>query len=92
VTESDGTLFDPLDDSAPCPCSTCKAAGATDRCADANPRPATNTEHQMTAAECTRSASCGGGDDLMFWILEQGSLGTLTSQQQRVIRANPLIQ
>jgi hypothetical protein len=92
VTESAGTLFDPLDDSDPCPCSTCKAADATDRCADASPPPATNTEHQMTFAECTQSPSCGGGDDLMFWILDRGSLGTLTSQQQRVIRANPLVQ
>ena len=51
----------------------------------------------MTVAECTlrspdKGASCGGGDDLMFWILDQGSLGTLTPQQQRVIRANPLVQ
>ncbi len=92
VTEPSGTFFDPLDDTAPCSCSTCKAPDATDRCADASPRPAINTEHQMTIAECTQSTSCGGGDDLMFWLLGQGSLGTLTSQQQRVIRANPLVQ
>jgi hypothetical protein len=93
VTEWGGTLFDPLADSAPCPCSTCKAANATDRCSDAIPPPATNTEHQMTVAECTAGPSCGGGDDLMFWLLDsQGSLGTLTPQQQAVIRANPLVQ
>ncbi|OFX20418.1 MAG: hypothetical protein A2V77_02730 [Anaeromyxobacter sp. RBG_16_69_14] len=93
VTESGGTLFDPLDDSAPCPCSTCKAASATDRCSDAIPPPATNTEHQMTVTECTASTSCSGGANLMFWLLDsQGSLGILTPQQQAVIRANPLVQ
>ncbi len=93
VSEWGGTVFDPLDDSAPCPCSTCKAASATDRCSDAIPPPATNTEHQMTVTECTASTSCGGGANLMFWLLDpQGSLGTLTPQQQSVIRANPLVQ
>jgi len=93
VTESEGTFFDPLTGTPPCPCSTCKAATATDKCIDATPAPAAGTEHPMSVAECTvNTTTCGGGDNLMFWILETGSLGTLVDEQARVMRANPLIQ
>jgi hypothetical protein len=30
----------------------------------------------MTVAECTAGTRCGGGDNLMFWILDTGSQGT----------------
>ena len=92
TTESDGTAFDPLLDTPACACSRCKPASATDRCSDANPPPASGSEHQMLADECTTS-TCGGGDNLMFWLLDHSlSAGNLTTEQQRVMRANPLIQ
>jgi hypothetical protein len=88
VTEQDGLAFDPLADTATCPCSLCKAA--QDRCGDAVPTPA--SPHLMTVAECTAGTRCGGGDNLMFWILDTGSQGTLTADQQAVIVSNPLVQ
>ena len=92
VTEAEGTLFDPLSDTATCPCSTC-ATTATDRafCADATPAPPAGTEHPMEFAECNQ-AGCGGGTNLMFWSLGSSSQGLLTPQQQSVLQANPLIQ
>lgn len=92
VTESQGTLFDPLADTPTCPCSACKPATATARCADASPAPAAGAEYLVTVADCTRSSTCGGGDDLMFWILDQGSRGTITPEQKSVVLANPLVQ
>ena len=92
VTESDGTLFDPLLDTPMCPCSTCAPAASKAQCADATPAPASGNAYQVQVADCVKSTSCGGGDNLMFWILDNGSLGTLTDEQQRVMRANPLLQ
>jgi hypothetical protein len=41
---------------------------------------------------CTASATCGGGDNLMFWLLDSGSLGTLSCEQSAVMRSNPAVQ
>jgi hypothetical protein len=49
----------------------------------------------MGVAECepatAQSASCGGGDHLMFWLFGQRSVGKLTDEQARVMRANPAV-
>jgi hypothetical protein len=45
----------------------------------------------VTYAECTRSTTCGGGDNLMFWFTPD-TLAPLTSEQQRVLRANPQLR
>ncbi len=91
VTERDGTSFDPLTDTPTCSCQTC--ASNPRQCADASPAPA--TPHTMGVAECVsstaRSTSCGGGDNLMFWLFADGALGNLTSQQAAVMRANPAV-
>jgi hypothetical protein len=95
VTEAEGTLFDPLGDTATCPCSTCAAtANARAFCADATPAPPAGTEHQMSLTECNQvQAGCGGGTNLMFWSIDKTrSQGLLTPQQQSVLQANPLIQ
>jgi hypothetical protein len=91
VTERDGTSFDPLQDTPTCSCQSC--APDPTKCADATPPPA--TPHVMAVAECesptARSASCGGGDNLMFWLFGDGSVGKLTDEQTRVMRANPAV-
>jgi hypothetical protein len=45
----------------------------------------------MSVAECTASATCGGGDNLMFWLFDDGAAGAWTLEQQRVMRANPAV-
>jgi hypothetical protein len=79
TTEKEGADFDPLTDTPKCPCSTC----ATNRsaCGTSNPPP-------MLASNCL-SSSCGGGDNLMFWLLAPG--GKLSPQQAQVMRLNPLV-
>jgi hypothetical protein len=93
VTEAEGTLFDPLGDTATCACSSCATMDARPRCADAKPPPPSGLEHLMTVAECSVGPTeCGGGTNLMFWRLESASKGLLTPEQQSVLRANPLVQ
>jgi hypothetical protein len=92
VTESEGTAFDPLLDTPMCPCLRC--ASVRSQCASAIPAPS-GTPHQMSVAECsspTSPTTCGGGDNLMFWLLESGSRGVISPEQGRVMRANPLVQ
>ncbi|HTP26220.1 MAG TPA: M12 family metallo-peptidase, partial [Anaeromyxobacteraceae bacterium] len=89
TTEGDGESFDPLVDTDKCPCDTCKLSTA-DACADAISSPTVDV-HQMTAAECSRSSTCGGGTNLMFWVLSGTSLGLLTDEQRSVMSANPLV-
>lgn len=89
TTESDGTEFDPLSDTSECACQTCSADPR--QCADYKPAP--STPHTMSVAECTQGSTsqCGGGDNLMFWLLDNGATGTLTPEQTSVMRANPAV-
>jgi hypothetical protein len=91
VTEGEGTSFDPLQDTPACKCQSC--ASDPTKCADAIPTPA--SPHTMTVAECSpgtaKNAVCGGGDNLMFWLLSGASVGSLTAEQGRVVRANPAV-
>lgn len=89
VTEQPGTLFDPLDDTPTCACQQC--ASDKRQCADSNPAP--QTPHVMSVSECEvpGSSTCGGGDNLMFWLLASGSVGQLSGQQSAVMRANPAV-
>jgi hypothetical protein len=86
VTELTGADFDPLADTARCPCTTCRASTATDGTCGTS-----SSSHAMTTGECTRSTSCGGGDNLMFWFTPD-TLAPLSGEQQRVVRANPQLQ
>jgi hypothetical protein len=87
TTEALGDTFDPLSDTAQCPCASCKPSTATQTCGT---DPAKS--YQMSVAACTKSASCGGGDDLMFWLISGGSVGNLTAEQGQVMRGNPVVQ
>jgi hypothetical protein len=78
TTEAGGTFFDPLTDTQPCRCE----------CANA----CTAASGRVTGPACTRSESCGGGKNLMFWLLDSTSAGIVSPQQAEVIRANPLVR
>jgi hypothetical protein len=78
VTEQDGALFDPVKDTPTCALSTC-APGKT----------------EVVVADCTKvpATSCGGGDNLMFWLLSRAlSTGNLSPQQSSIVRANALVR
>jgi len=78
VTEQDGALFDPVKDTPTCPLASC-APGKT----------------EVVVADCLKypTTACGGGDNLMFWLLSRAlSTGALSSQQSSIMRANPLVR
>ena len=81
TTEKEGADFDPITDTPRCPCSTCASTVDQPRCGTSNPP-------NMLASSCV-SSSCGGGDNLMFWLLAPG--GKLSPQQAQVMRLNPLV-
>ncbi len=84
TTEATGDLFDPLADTAPCPCDQCAPAAQRAACSTgASP-------YLMRGKDCTQSDRCGGGDGLMFWLIDTEARGTLTPEQGEVVRANPL--
>jgi hypothetical protein len=89
TTESDGTFFDPIADTEPCPCHACAAPGAQAACADVNPKGTTT----VTNGRCVAGPTCGGGRNLMFWLLsDQVSTGELTPDQAQIMRLNPAVQ
>ena len=81
VTESDGTRFDPVQDTPTCKLSLCAPAGK-----------------EVVNSDCTKNLTdpaspCGGGENLMFWLLNNAlSTGTLSGQQSSILRANPLVR
>lgn len=91
VTEQDGTLFDPISDTPVCPCAVCAAPGDRPLCADVNPNVSSPT--LVTADRCVATPGCGGGDNLMFWVVSgTHSTGALSPDQGRVMRLNPAVQ
>ena len=82
TTEKEGADFDPITDTPRCPCSTCASTVDQPRCGTSNPP-------NMLASRCVSPSSCGGGDNLMFWLLAPG--GKLSPQQAQVMRLNPLV-
>jgi hypothetical protein len=81
TTELTGDQYDPLTDTATCSCAACGF-----HTCDANTR--------MYPSYCSAPWSgCGGGDNLMFWVLDPGaSVGLLTSEQGMVARVNPAVK
>jgi hypothetical protein len=78
LTEQDGALFDPVKDTPKCALSTC-APGKT----------------EVVVSDCTKApaTACGGGDNLMFWLLSRAlSTGNLSPQQSSIVRANALVR
>lgn len=87
-TEQNGDLFDPLSDTATCSCTSCAPSSQQSSCTQNNPNASSPT--LMEGSWCTTS-SCGGGENLMFWVISSTSRGTLTSDQGGVVRANPVV-
>ncbi len=89
TTEMEGSQFDPLTDTAKCPCLNCANAAKRSQCVGAAGVALVNVQ------QCVVSASCGGGSNLMFWLMDSnlGSLstGALTAQQGQLMRLNPLV-
>jgi hypothetical protein len=90
TTESDGTFFDALTDTAKCPCTACASPTDRPKCGSSS----SVTPPQLTNDRCLSPASgCGGGDNLMFWFLQAGGpLGNLTAQQGQVMKLNLAVQ
>jgi hypothetical protein len=96
TTEGVGEYFDPLGDTPICKCDTCKPDNVTtQKCLDPDPSaPANANPYLVTGTNCApplAKAGCGGGDNLMFWLLSGVSQGTLSAQQGKVMRANLLV-
>lgn len=87
TSEQYGNNFDTLRDTPECTCSsTCLTAVNASMCAA--------KKFSLTANQCTqrKSLQCGGGDNLMFWLFDTNvSQGTLSSEQGKVMRANPVV-
>ena len=81
VTESSGTLFDPVKDTPTCQLGLC-APGQTD----------------VINSDCAKQLidpanPCGGGDNLMFWLVDKAlSTGSISAQQASIVRASPTVR
>jgi hypothetical protein len=85
TTESDGGSFDSVRDTPVCACDTCAPAASQAFCRTGG--------GLVTGSDCLRSLqSCGGGRNLMFWLLGNVSTGTVSPEQGRIMRANPLVR
>jgi hypothetical protein len=85
-TEADGLSFDPLTDTPRCPCPSCAPAAERGRCGSA-------AFGGMLPAWCTGASGCGGGSNLMFWLLDEArSTGALSRDQGQVVRLNPAVR
>ena len=101
TTESSGGAWDPLDDSPKCTCNTtCLSTTAAANCCDPatnkypDGTPCTGAVTSMSGSVCnsTTKPSCQGADSLMFWVIDQTSVGIFSAQQAAVMRANPVVQ
>lgn len=85
TTESSGADFDPITDTAKCPCIPCASSTQCGNSTSQNPV-------VLPAGQCVTAPQCGGGDNLMFWQLSAGySQGNLTPQQGAIMRLNPAV-
>ena len=89
-TELFGDAFDPLSDTPTCACTACAPASQQASCLANNANASSPTT--MGGSWCTQSTTCGGGDNLMFWVISSSSLGTLTPDQGLTMRSNPLVR
>lgn len=97
TTESIGTVVDPIADTPSCLCPLCKPASAAGQCQGLGPNdPQVASPYRVLVSDCLAPAGsvpeCGGGDNLMFWLLAAGSRGTVSAGQAAVMRASPLVE
>jgi hypothetical protein len=87
-TEAYGDQFDPIADTATCSCQDCASPPERGYCGSQY------SPTRMNPAWCLSSgATCGGGENLMFWVVDKYvSVGKLSSQQSLVMRVNPAVQ
>ena len=97
TTEQTGDSFDPLSDTPTCACTSCVAANQQANCAPKNP---SGTQPTLVRNEsCLRPTGtpvCGGGENLMFWLLP-GSFNpnppsVLSAHQGQAIRSNLVVR
>ena len=93
TTESLGDSFDPLSDTGTCRCTVCAPAALQAQCSANNPtlQPG-QVPTQVTGTSCNKGGACDGAQYLMFWLIDQTSVGSVSTQQGQVVRANPVVQ
>lgn len=97
TTEQIGTIVDPIGDTETCLCPNCMPSSAATiyQCQGATD-PAVAKPYYMQVTDCLQPAGstpeCGGGDNLMFWLIDQDSKGLVTLGQAAVMRASPLVE
>ena len=93
-TEQHGDQFDPLADTATCACTECAPETRVSPYSSATYRDYCGMGTEMEPAWClSAGATCGGGDNLMFWRVQRGiSVGRLTAEQSLVMRINPAVK
>jgi hypothetical protein len=82
TTEMGGDFFDPVSDTARCPCAACG-------------RSCNGSSALVTSAQCSvgLGAACGGGRNLMFWAFDPArSTGELSRDQGQIVRLNPVVR
>ncbi len=95
VSESTGTLFDPVKDTPTCLCSLCAPTAERVNCYAGTFTP---TTYEVDNADCSKQRidplnPCGGGDNLMFWLVDTTlSTGTISAQQASIVRASPAVR
>ncbi len=91
TTEATGDLFDPLSDTATCPCLSCAPAYQRGACSELG---SAASPTLMESAFCSSSGgTCGGARNLMFWLVDDTlSSGELSPQQGEVMRLNPAVR
>ncbi|HYV64688.1 MAG TPA: hypothetical protein VE964_00510 [Myxococcales bacterium] len=93
TTEGTGDLFDPLLDTATCPCTSCAPSNQRSNCLANNPNtPSPTFIRNGSCLNPGPSPACGGGDNLMFWFLGPGSTGALSPHQGQVMRSNLVVR
>jgi hypothetical protein len=91
TTEGQGGTWDPLVDSAACVCNLCVSSARAAKCSSVNANPDGGPTF-LDGPDCLKGSTvCGGGDNLMFWELNDSSTGALTAEQSQVILANPVV-
>lgn len=99
TTEQIGTIVDPIGDTGTCLCPNCmpSSAASTYQCQGVGASdPKVTRPYYMQVTDCLQPAGstpeCGGGDNLMFWLIDQDSKGLITLGQAAVMRASPLVE
>ncbi len=93
-TEHYGNVVDPIADTETCFCPVCKPAADPGQCQGLGATdPHVASPYQVLVTDCLGTTpGCGGGDNLMFWLLDTDSKGILTAGQASVMRASPLVE